>query len=58
LESLEAAIAELDNKKSELAEAVNTAGGDYEQLQTLVEQIQAVEIELETAMLRWLDLSE
>jgi hypothetical protein len=58
LEGLELEIAELERKKGEISHSVNAAGGDYEALQRLTEALEAVETELEKAMLRWLELSE
>jgi hypothetical protein len=37
---------------------VNEVGGDYTRLQTLADQLQAVEKRLEANMVRWLELSE
>jgi ATP-binding cassette subfamily F protein uup len=58
LEGLETTISDLEIKKAELGQAINTAGGNYEQLHVLTERLKSVEVELETAMLRWLELSE
>lgn len=58
LEGLETKIAELEGRKAELGGEVNTAGGDYEQLQKLADELKSVETALETAMVRWLELSE
>jgi ATP-binding cassette subfamily F protein uup len=58
LEGLESTISDLEIKKAELGQAINTAGGNYEQLHALTERLKSVEVELETAMLRWLELSE
>jgi ATP-binding cassette subfamily F protein uup len=58
LEKLETAIAELEIRKTEISQAINTAGGDYEQLQQLTDALEPVEAELDRAMSRWLALSE
>lgn len=58
LEGLEETIAELEKKKNQLGQKINSAGGDYELLETLVEELKLVEKELDTAMSRWLELSE
>jgi ATP-binding cassette subfamily F protein uup len=58
LEGLETKISELEIRKAELGQAINTAGGNYEQLHALTERLKSVEVELETAMFRWLELSE
>jgi hypothetical protein len=55
---LEINIADLETQKSKLGDQINSAGGDYEQLQELVEALKTVEVELEGAMARWLELSE
>ncbi|MCI0393458.1 MAG: ABC-F family ATP-binding cassette domain-containing protein [Chloroflexi bacterium] len=57
LEALESSIEALEARKAALAEAINTAGGDYERLPALVEELRAVEAELEKALGRWLVLS-
>ena len=58
LEGLEAEIAALEGRKAELGGQINTAGGDYEQLQKLADELKSVEAALEAAMVRWLELSE
>ena len=58
LEQLERDVSELEGEKEELAIAINASGDDYEQLQTLADRLAEVEDALDTAMLRWLELSE
>ncbi|MEM7348927.1 MAG: ABC-F family ATP-binding cassette domain-containing protein, partial [Chloroflexota bacterium] len=58
LEQLEQQIDEAETEKEHLQEAINASGQDYVKLQTLATQLQAVEETLETAMERWLELSE
>ena len=58
LVGLEAEIAALEGRKAELGGQINTAGGDYEQLQKLADELKSVEAALEAAMVRWLELSE
>jgi ATP-binding cassette subfamily F protein uup len=58
LEKVETEVAEMESEKARLAEAINQAGGDYERLQTLAEQLESLEAELESRLARWLELSE
>ncbi|NIV97850.1 hypothetical protein GWN26_01345 [Candidatus Saccharibacteria bacterium] len=58
LEELEETIARLEAKKAEIGAEINRAGGDYEQLQNLTESLRIVEVDLENAMVRWVELSE
>ena len=58
LEQLEAVIADLEDRKAELGREINTIGGDYERLQQLADVLKTVEMELDTVMSRWLELSE
>ncbi|MFZ0547894.1 MAG: ABC-F family ATP-binding cassette domain-containing protein [Candidatus Promineifilaceae bacterium] len=58
LEALETTIAELEERKAELGQKINSAGGDYEQLQQLTDDMKLVEAKLDGSMLRWLELSE
>jgi hypothetical protein len=37
---------------------INNIGSDYERLQSLADQLEAAKVALETAELRWLELSE
>ena len=57
-EVVEGRIAELEQEKAHLEQAINEAGGDYLLLSSLVEQMQTVEAELDKQMTRWLELSE
>ena len=58
LESVEAQVAELEAEKTRLEEAINQAGGDYEQLRLLAEQLESIEVDLESFLARWLELSD
>jgi ATP-binding cassette subfamily F protein uup len=57
-EALEEKIAALEGEQVELTAAVNQAGDDYQQLQTLSAQLAALETDLETAFERWAELAE
>jgi ATP-binding cassette subfamily F protein uup len=57
-EGLEARIAELEQAKLDLAEAMNNCGDDYLRLQSLAEQVDATNEELEHALERWFELAE
>jgi ABC transport system ATP-binding/permease protein len=58
LEQLESQIALLEADKAAVTQAVNEAGGDYELLQTLSDQLRSLDQALEKAMDRWLELSD
>jgi ATP-binding cassette subfamily F protein uup len=58
LESLETQVETLEFQKANLQTAINSSGSDYVRLQTLAEQLQSLEAELETILERWLELSE
>ncbi len=58
LERIEARIADLEVEKDRLSAAVNEAGGDYQLLGELAQQLQNLEEELERTLTRWLELSE
>jgi ATP-binding cassette subfamily F protein uup len=58
LEQLEARVERLEEEKAVLQLEVNASGHDYERLQTLAEQLQALDSELDAAMARWLELSD
>jgi ATP-binding cassette subfamily F protein uup len=58
LEQLEGQIAELEKEKERLSREVNGAGGDYELLGELAQQLDQAETELNEVMERWLVLSE
>lgn len=58
LETLNSRIETLENEKRDLQTAVNQAGSNYAQLQTLAERLADVETELDTILERWLTLSE
>lgn len=57
-EALEARIATLEESKASLAEAMNHCGDDYMRLQSLAEQLEATNAELEAALERWFELAE
>lgn len=58
LESVETAVTTLEARITELETAINEAGGDYLRLQTLAETLATTRAALDTAMSRWLELSE
>lgn len=58
LETVEAALADLEARKATLAAEMNAAGGDYVRLGTLSAEYEAVSAEYDTALERWLELSE
>jgi len=58
LEGLEAQIATLESQKSELVTALQTHGDDYLKMQTISEQIETIDGELELILLRWYELAE
>ncbi|MBI1881700.1 MAG: hypothetical protein HYR94_26275 [Chloroflexi bacterium] len=58
LRHLEARIEVLEAQKATLQADINNSGSDYVRLQTLAGQLDALEIELETILERWLALSE
>ncbi len=58
LAGLESRIKTLEGEKERLQAAINKSGGDYVQLQSLADELLAVETELEAGMERWLELEE
>jgi ATP-binding cassette subfamily F protein uup len=58
LSDLEARIESLETQKKVLQDEINRSGSDYQRLQDLAGQLQAVEVELEASMERWLELEE
>jgi ATP-binding cassette subfamily F protein uup len=58
LEEVEDRISVLEKEKAELETAVNEAGADYLLMQSLAEQLAAIDVELDEKMGRWLELSE
>jgi ATP-binding cassette subfamily F protein uup len=58
LQSLEARIEVLEAQKATFQADLNASGSDYVRLQTLAEQLEAVETELEIVEERWLELSD
>lgn len=58
LEQLETTIAELEARKTELTAALSAPLGDYTQLSALAAELATLDQTLETALGRWLDLSE
>jgi ATP-binding cassette subfamily F protein uup len=58
LGALEARMADLERRQSDLQAAVNEAGGDYQKLQELSDKLAETESELDQVMARWLELSE
>ena len=57
-EALEARIATLEQSKTDLTEAMNTSGVDYQRLQALAAQVEAANEELDRALERWFELAE
>lgn len=58
LENIEGRISVLEKEKAQLETAVNEAGADYVLMQSLAEQLAAIDAELDEKMSRWLELSE
>lgn len=58
VEDLEARIHELEAQTAALHGEIHGSGGNYIRLQTLSEQLIAAEAELDSSMVRWLELSE
>ncbi|MCB0073461.1 MAG: hypothetical protein KDE20_18455, partial [Caldilineaceae bacterium] len=58
LKSLESAIATLEARRDELAQAMAAAGGDYVKLTELAAAAETLEAELDTKLLRWMELQE
>ncbi|MCB9161397.1 MAG: hypothetical protein H6644_16410 [Caldilineaceae bacterium] len=58
LKSLETAIATLEARRDELAQAMAAAGGDYVKLTELAAAAETLEAELDTKLLRWMELQE
>lgn len=56
-EGLEKKIAELENKKTEIADLMNNIS-DYEELQKMAAKLDQIKEELEEKEMRWLELSE
>lgn len=58
VEALEERIAALEAEKEQLAEAMNHCGDDYVRLQSLAEQLDVVNEELDRRLERWFELAE
>jgi ATP-binding cassette subfamily F protein uup len=58
LESLEAAVATLEEEKVQLTSAVSQSGNDYIKLQTLSKQLEQLETKLADTLERWLQLAD
>jgi ATP-binding cassette subfamily F protein uup len=58
LEGLETAVTTLEADIAALENAINEVGGDYTRLQALVAELEGKRGELDTAVTRWLELSE
>ena len=58
LEGLEARIEGLEARRAALQAEVNASGDDYLRLQELAGQLEALEAELDEAMMRWLELAD
>ncbi len=58
LAGLAAAIDALEARQSQLQSGINQAGDDYLKLQAMASELHTLEIELDQAMERWLELTE
>jgi ATP-binding cassette subfamily F protein uup len=58
LAGLEDTISNLTAQKVQLEADINNIGSDYERLKSLADQLETTKSDLETAELRWLELSE
>jgi len=58
LETLETEIESLETRKAELLDEMALYASDYTKMQALSEKLDDVEVETETAMERWMELSE
>lgn len=58
VERLEARIAELEETKSVLTDAMTGCGDDYMRLQELAEELDAINAALDEALARWFELAE
>jgi ATP-binding cassette subfamily F protein uup len=58
VEALEARIAALEQRKSDLTEEMNNCGDDYVRLQTLAAEVDSASAELEESLERWFALAE
>jgi ATP-binding cassette subfamily F protein uup len=58
LAGLEGTISDLAAQKAQLEAKINAIGDAYERLQTLADRLETAKSALETAELRWLELSE
>lgn len=58
LAGLEDKIMDLETERESLTEAINSAGDDYQKLESLAENLSQLEAQIDTAMERWAELSE
>jgi ATP-binding cassette subfamily F protein uup len=58
LESLEAHIGELERQMAALHEDIDASGDDYMRLQDLAERLAEVEVKLDEAIARWMEMVE
>ena len=58
VDALEARIAALEETKTSLVEIMNSCGDDYVRLQTLAQELENANAELDAALLRWFELAE
>lgn len=58
LENLETAVATLEVHITRLETEINEVGSDYVRLQMLAAELKTTQVELDTAVARWLELSE
>lgn len=55
---LESHIETLETRKEEIEKEMHESGRDYQRLQTLVEALEEIKTELESALSRWLELED
>ena len=49
----------LEEKKAELQEEINTSdGSNYKELESFINELVKLEVDIETLTLRWMELSE
>ena len=58
LDSLERTIQEAENRQSEIAGRLDSAGGDFELQQKLGAELQGIQQQLDKQMSRWSELAE
>ncbi len=58
LDTLEQTVAELEGAKARLNATINAGGSDYQHLQALGDELTALDVKLETILVRWYELAE